>query len=197
MAIAREGVTRPGNRTRLTDCFSQFFSGAFVNDEQRWARAIAAAGTAYERLPAGTRAELDALIGRIRRLKEELVEGTAAAGGDSICRGCGGKCCLNGKYHVSVLDLLSYRITATDPVAPNFGAAPACPYSGEAGCLMPPRFRPMTCVVFNCELIEGRMGPGERDALYEGERLLREAISLANRVAGSRLDRALLLSCDP
>ncbi|MBI2354405.1 MAG: hypothetical protein HYV06_05140 [Deltaproteobacteria bacterium] len=167
-----------------------------MNDEQRWASAVTAAGAAYERLPAGTGAELDAVIKQIMGHKQELVELALAAGSASICRGCGGECCLSGKYHVSVLDLLSYRIAAADPVAPNFGAAPACPYSGMSGCLMPPRFRPMTCVVFNCELIEGRMGPNERAALYERENLLREAIAQANRIAGSRLDRALLLSCD-
>jgi len=167
-----------------------------VDDTQRWIQAVAAEGDSYERLPAGTRGQLDELIGRIMRLKEELVERALLAGSASICRRCAGKCCLNGKYHVSVLDLLAYRASETEVVLPDFSAAPSCPYSGDSGCLMPPRFRPMTCVVFNCELIEGTMPPPERSALYECEGLLRDTIAQANRVAGRRLDRALLFSCD-
>ena len=110
MAIAREGVTRPGNRTRLTDCFSQFyFHGNDLDDQQRWEQGVAAAGAGYECLPAESRAELDQLIKRIMRLKEELVDRALSAGSASICRACAGQCCLNGKYHVSVLDMLAYR----------------------------------------------------------------------------------------
>lgn len=197
MAIAREGVTRPGNRTRLTDCFSQFyFHGNDLDDQQRWEQAVAAANARYEGLAAESRAGLDELIKRIMGLKEELIERTLSAGSASICRACAGQCCLNGKYHVSVLDILAYRTSMTEALTPNFNANPACPYSGPAGCLMPPRFRPMTCVVFNCELIEGSMPPKELAALYLCEKQLRGAIARTNLVAGQRLDRALLLTGD-
>lgn len=167
-----------------------------MDDTQRWKQAVAAEGDSYDRLPAGTRGELDEVLEQIMRFKEELVERTLLAGSASICRTCAGKCCLNGKYHVSVLDLLAYRASSTREVQPDFSAAPTCPYSGDSGCLMPPRFRPMTCVVFNCELVEEAMPEPERTALYECEGLLRDAIARANRIAGRRLDRALLFSCD-
>ncbi len=80
-----------------------------MDDQRKWNRAVKAADSAYEGLDPGTRAELDTVIGQIMRLKEDLLEQTLAAGGASICRACAGQCCLNGKYHVSVLDLLAYR----------------------------------------------------------------------------------------
>ncbi|HEX9079062.1 MAG TPA: hypothetical protein VF795_05700 [Desulfuromonadaceae bacterium] len=168
-----------------------------MNDLQRWDRAVKAADGTYDALPAETRTGLDTLIGQIMGLKEELVERVLMAGSASICRTCSGQCCRNGKYHVTVLDLLAYRRSGTEPVVPDFSASPACPYSGASGCRMPPRFRPLTCVVFNCELVEEMLGPDERTALYAGERLLRGATAQANRLAGQRLDRALLLWCDP
>ena len=167
-----------------------------MNDQQRWDRAVKAADSDYEHLTPETRLQLDALLGQIMRFKEDLVERTRAAGSASICRTCAGQCCRNGKYHVSVLDLLAYRSSGTEPVVPDFSAHPACPYSGESGCRMPPRFRPMTCVVFNCEPVEERMDQDGRTALYAEEKLLRDAIVRANRVSGRRLDRALLLWCD-
>ncbi len=167
-----------------------------MTDQQRWDLAVEAAGSVYEHLAPETGAQLDTLIGQIMRLKEELVERALAAGSASICRTCAGRCCRNGKYHVSVLDLLAYRSSKTEPVVPEFSPGPACPYSGASGCRMPPRFRPMTCVVFNCELVEGPMEPDECTALYEKEKLLRDAIARANNLTGRRLDRALLLSCD-
>ena len=167
-----------------------------VDDQQRWKRAVTAADNGYEGLDTGMRLKLDGLIGQIMRLKEDLLEQTLAVGSASICRACAGQCCQRGKYHVSVLDLLAYRMNGAEPVVPDFTRGPACPYSGEAGCLMPPRFRPMTCVVFNCEQVEKGIAPHELTTLYAAEKLLRDTISQANRVAGCRLDRALLLSCD-
>jgi hypothetical protein len=190
-----------------------------VNDKQRWEQATRAVRDSYGRIPPAARAELDEQIERITQLKQDLVRRTHEAGSADVCRQCGGVCCLNGKYHVTVLDLLAYLGRMTEPPTPDFEAGqacpysgaggcsmpprsldfeagPACPYSGAGGCSMPPRFRPMTCVVFNCELVEGRMGPDELTALYDAEGRLREAIALASRIACQRLDRALLLTCD-
>ena len=165
-----------------------------MDDQRKWAQAVEIASSYYEDLPIRDRAELDALINEIMRLKEQLNELTISTGSAHICRSCGGKCCLNGKYHFSVLDLLAYRKTSLEPVVPDFTAHPRCPYSGDTGCLMPPRFRPMTCVVFNCEVIENQMEPCQCKAFYECENQLRESIRQACQIAGCRLDRALLLS---
>lgn len=167
-----------------------------MDDQTRWAEATAAATRMYAGLAAETRSELDALLGQIMVLKEQLLAQTLAAGSDGLCRSCGGQCCLNGKYHFSVLDLLAHRLAAVEPMMPNFAAAPVCPYGGDAGCLMAPRLRPLTCVVFNCDAIEDRMPPDEVAALYGREQLLRETIARAGRLVGQRLERALLLSCD-
>jgi len=165
-----------------------------VDDQRTWAQAVEIGSRYYEQLPTAIRAELDKLINEIMGLKERLSKLTLSACGAQICRTCGGECCMNGKYHFSVLDLLAYRNTLLEPVVPTFSAQPNCPYSGEFGCLMPPCFRPMTCVVFNCELIENQMNPDQHKALYENENQLRETIRQACRITGRRLDRALLLS---
>lgn len=165
-----------------------------MDDQRTWAQAVEISSRHHEQLPTAIRGELDKLINEIMGFKEQLSKLTLSACGAQICRTCGGKCCLNGKYHFSVLDLLAYRNNLLEPVVPTFSVQPNCPYSGEFGCLMPPRFRPMTCVVFNCELIENQMAPDKRAAFDEYENKLRESIHQACRITGRRLDRPLLLS---
>jgi hypothetical protein len=130
------------------------------------------------------------------KLKEELFALSSATESARICRECGGRCCLNGKYHVSVLDLLAYRSVGVAPVVPDFGLAPRCPYGGPEGCLMPPRFRSMTCLIFNCDLIEDRMEQNSRKRFSACERELRDAVAMADGILTWRAGRALLLSCD-
>lgn len=202
MATAREGVTRPGNRTRLTDCFSQFFiymhyRDSFVDDEQIWQRVVAATSGSYAALPAETRDGLDGLIRGVMILKRELSELALAAGSGAVCRSCGGRCCLNGKYHVTVLDLLAYHSAGVDPVLPDFGKRPLCPYGDEQGCMMAAPFRSMTCLIFNCELVEKRMGANEKQRFADTERSLRRTVEQAEKLLGFRAGRALLLSGGP
>lgn len=167
-----------------------------MEDHQTWRRVKEAAEASYDRLPAATRARLDELLDRVMGLKQELFDLSAAAGSARICRECGGRCCLNGKYHVSVLDLLAYRSAGAAPVVPDFGTAPLCPYGGSGGCLMPPRFRPLTCLIFNCDLVEDSMGEAGRDRFAACERELRGAVAMADELLACRTGRALLLSCD-
>jgi hypothetical protein len=117
-----------------------------------------------------------------------------AAGSSTVCRSCGGECCLLGKYHVSVLDILAYQLSGTPPVMPDFTGHPACPYSGSHGCLMPPGYRPLTCVVFNCQPVEELLDPTALKTFSELEAALRDTVSSACRLCGARLDRPLLLS---
>lgn len=166
-----------------------------MDDQQKWAQAVELTTRHYEQLPIAIRGELDALIGKIMQTKEQLGELALSTGSAQICQTCGGKCCLNGKYHVSALDLLAFRICLAEPVVPDFNAHPDCPYSGESGCLMPPGHRPMTCIVFNCELIETRMAQDKCGVFYAYEKQLRELIRHACQITGRRLDRPLLLSC--
>jgi hypothetical protein len=165
-----------------------------VNDYTKWEQAVTAASEWYSNLPAAIRSELDGLLEEIMQIKEQLVAQVTSSGSSAVCRECGGQCCLLGKYHVSVLDILAYRKTGFEPVRPDFSSSPSCPYSDASGCLMPPRYRPVTCVIFNCQQIEDRLSAAELDSLHERERRLRVTVARAGRVHESRTDRPLLLS---
>jgi len=127
------------------------------------------------------------------QVKQELFDLALAAGGSNICRSCGGKCCLNGKYHVSLLDMLAYRAAGVEPVLPDFEQRPLCPYGGSNGCLMEPRFRSITCLIFNCDLLEDRMDSESRQRFASVERNLRSTVARADELLGCRAGRALLL----
>lgn len=165
-----------------------------MNDQMLWEQAMATASEWYFGLPHAIRAELDGLLDEVMQLKQLLVEQVTASGSAAVCRECGGECCLLGRYHVSVLDILAYRKAGLEPVVPDFNADPACPYSDASGCLMPPGFRPVTCVIFNCQLIEDRLTAVQRTALHEYEGRLRATVARAGRIHDIRTDRPLLLS---
>ena len=167
-----------------------------MNDQAVWEQAIITTGSWYFGLPADKRAELDELLEEIMLLKQKLVELVTSSGSSTICRNCGGQCCLLGRYHVSVLDILAYRKTGVEPVIPDFTASPACPYSEVSGCLMASRYRPVTCVIFNCQPIEDQLTPTERDSLHEYESRLRATVARAGRIHNIRINRPLLLSCN-
>jgi hypothetical protein len=94
-----------------------------------------------------------------------------------------------------VLDILAYLKNGTEQVIPDFSTNPACPYSDVSGCTMAPGYRPMTCVVFNCQQVEDQLSATQRGMLSDYEHDLRAAIRQAGHITGMRLDRALLLSC--
>jgi hypothetical protein len=165
------------------------------DDQQTWQQGVLEYSRRYEQMADADRSELDHLINRIMQIKEKMVKMSDAAGGAAICHTCGGECCLLGKYHFSAFDLLGYRKSGLEPVNARFTPGKDCPYSGESGCLMPPRFRPMTCVIFNCQQIEDGMAIIERKVFYECEQELRAMISEASRITGYNLERPLLLSC--
>lgn len=166
-----------------------------MKDQAVWEQAVASASEWYVGQPPAIRIELDVLLEDIIRLKQELVGLATSAGSAEVCRACGGECCLLGKYHVSVLDILAYRKAGVDPPAPGFDNSPACPYSDASGCLMQPCFRPATCVIFNCQQVEDRLPPAGREQFQACENMLRDTITRAGRISGTRLDRPLLLSC--
>lgn len=166
-----------------------------MNDQAAWERAVATASDWYGGLTTAARAELDGLLDEIMLLKEKLVEQVTSSGSSAVCRECGGECCLLGRYHVSVLDILAYRKAGVEPVIPDFSAGPDCPYSNASGCLMPPCFRPVTCVIFNCQQVEDCLAPTGRHAFQEYECRLRAAVARAGRIHDDlRIDRPLLLT---
>lgn len=166
-----------------------------MDDQLNWQRTVTMVGRKYDTLAGDVRSRLDELLCLIMNLKQQLYDLSFAAGSSSICRECGGACCLNGKYHVSALDLLVYRSAMVEPVIPDFNNHPLCPYGGGQGCNMPPRFRSMTCLVFNCELVEERMEPRGRECFTAVELKLRAAIRGVEELLEYRAGRAALLSC--
>lgn len=166
-----------------------------MNDPQAWHNAQASAWKIYEELPDDGRRRFDHLVDRIMNLKENLLGLALAEGSGVVCGECGGECCLRGKYHVSMLDLIICRMHAFEPLVPDFTIHPLCPYGSADGCCFTPRFRPLTCVVFNCDLIEERMAEHTRHQVILWELELREAVASVDVIASHRLTRAALLSC--
>ena len=59
---------------------------------------------------------------------------------------------------------------------------------------MPAAYRPVTCVIFNCQLLEERLSQEQLNILHDYETRLRATIARAGRINDTRLDRPLLLS---
>ncbi len=163
-------------------------------DQQNWLHSVEAARKQYELLPAEVRCNLNIIIDEIMFLKSSLLNLTLAAGSSDACRDCGGKCCNNGKFHVSLLDLMAYLRTSAELPVPDFENRPFCPYGCSDGCLMKPGFRSVTCVIFNCELVESLLMDSEQLKLKTLEVQLREKVIQAEQLLGFRVGRPLLLS---
>ena len=171
-------------------------SGIDLEDKQNWVKAVESARIKYDHLPAGVKFSLNTIIDEIMRLKGELLGLTLDKGGAEICCNCGGICCNNGKFHISVLDLMAFFHTSTEPPAPDFGKSPLCPYGFSEGCSMMPRFRPVTCVIFNCELVDSLIEGDNLKRLHGCEKKIRDKISQAEQLLGFRVGRPLLLAFD-
>jgi len=168
-----------------------------VNDQQTWLQAVTATLGWYDRLDVTVREQLDDLIEQIRRAKQELMQLVLVADGSAVCRSCGGECCRYGKYHVTSLDLLALRQRGEGMIVPDFLTHPACPYADTLGCCtMAVEFRPLTCVIFNCEQLENRLSSLDQAKIRTLEQLLRSLISRAEQVSGIRLNRPALLSAE-
>lgn len=167
-----------------------------MDDQQAWQDAQLSAWEGYEKLPDDRRQQLDLLIERIMLLKEDLLGLALAAGSGLICGECGGTCCLYGKFHVTMLDMIICRKHSTEPLTPDFSTFPFCPYGSVGGCCFTPRLRPLTCVIFNCDFIEDRLNPHAYQQAALLERELREACAGAEKIAESRLTRAALLAAE-
>jgi hypothetical protein len=167
-----------------------------VNDQEIWEQAVTAVRNSYNSLPPETMSDLNGLIEYVKRIKQNLVELVTSTGSSNICRNCGGECCKYGKFHVTVLDVIACLKSAHELVIPDFSNNPYCPYSDISGCTMAAAYRPMTCVVFNCQQVEDQLSPAQIEMMRGYEQELRDAIGRAVIVSGLRLDRALMLSCN-
>ncbi len=165
-----------------------------MSDQDSWEKALTATRGIYTSLEPTVAAELNRLIDVIIGIKQQLVELAITAGSSQVCRKCRGECCRHGKYHVSILDILAYLKCGVEPVIPDFTTHPECPYANTSGCTMSPGFRPMTCVVFNCHLVEEKLATAGEKAFRTLEPDLRQSIRAAEQLTALRLGRPLLLS---
>lgn len=163
-----------------------------MNDQKHWQAAVATVTEEYLRLPESVRVSLREKGVAIRTAKEGLHRLAEETGSAAICASCGGECCLRGKYHFTVADLLVHRSTGAELFKPRFGRD-FCPYLGDAGCLMRPALRPFNCITFNCERVEGLWEPSRIDEFYRRERELRHLYEELEALLGTRVMQGLLM----
>ncbi|MHB8123054.1 MAG: hypothetical protein ACYDG4_12970 [Desulfuromonadaceae bacterium] len=163
-----------------------------MDDQQLWSLGDVCLKTLLADLSAEARGVLTYLLFDYRKAKESLAAVVADVDAASVCRECGGQCCENGKYRMSVFDVLAC-ITAKAPATADFTQKPVCPYGTETGCTMGPGLRPADCVLFICDAIDRKLSPQARSVLATQEQHLRECIQKASVVTGERMATPLLI----
>lgn len=163
-----------------------------MDDQQLWNIGNVRLKGLLADLSAGTMLTLTNLLTRYRKAKEALAAVVVEVDAAYDCRECGGKCCLNGKYRINVLDTLA-RIAAEIPTSVDFSQKPVCPYGTNDGCSMEPGLRPADCVLFICDAIDHKLSTQARLILIAQEHLLRECIQKASFLTGEQLKTPLLL----
>lgn len=163
-----------------------------MDDQQVWNIGAVRLKGLLADLSVGTMSTLTQLLIRYRKAKEALAAVVADVDAASVCRECGGQCCLNGKYRINVLDTLA-RIAAEIPTSADFSQKPVCPYGACTGCTMEPGLRPADCVLFICDAIDQKLSPQARLILATEEQLLRKCIHEASGLTGEQLRTPLLL----
>lgn len=161
-----------------------------MNERDRWDRAIAAVSADYAAFPPELRERVAGVAGTLRRVRGELHCLAGEMESAAICASCGGECCMRGKYHVTVVDILVILAEGAPLFVPRFGRD-VCPYLEDHGCMMSPDFRPFPCITFNCERVEDLWEPERVEAFYRSERQLRSLYGeleqlIAHRTGGAR-----------
>lgn len=141
--------------------------------ERQWQKGVDAVSAGFIALPKPELERLRALARAMVELKERMQDVAARVDAAAHCAGCGGACCVSGRYHFTAADLLVYLATAAPLFTPRFDSG-LCPYLGEPHCLIPAGYRPFNCITFNCEVIEDRLLPEELSRFYLLERELRQ-----------------------
>ncbi|HJV33951.1 hypothetical protein [Geomonas sp.] len=142
--------------------------------EELWREGVRRVTAGYALLSRADREQVDRLCRSMVARKEAMQALVARVDAASHCAGCGGACCVKGKYHVTPVDLVVYLATGAELFAPLFDNG-LCPYLAPEGCLMPPGYRPFNCITFNCELIEDQLPEEEVALFYLWESELRES----------------------
>jgi hypothetical protein len=141
--------------------------------EELWREGVRRVTAAFALLAEPDRQQVAILCRSLLARKEAMQALVARVDAASHCAGCGGACCVKGKYHFTPVDLLVYLATGRDLFAPLFDNG-LCPYLAPEGCLMPPGYRPFNCITFNCERIEDQLPEKEVALFYRWESELRE-----------------------
>jgi hypothetical protein len=169
--------------------------GVFLTDQELWERAVSIARVEYETLSDPVKIQMRGIGESIRQKKQEMYDLAGGATVVKTCIDCGGLCCEKGKYHFSVIDLLMYLSTGKELFTPLFRETP-CPFLGAEGCLMPPAYRPFTCITFHCERLEELLSFADLERMSNLERSLRALCRDLEELFGKRLMQGLLLSCE-
>ena len=154
-----------------------------MDDQQLWCLGDVRLKTLLVDLSTEARGALTDLLSDYRKAKESFAAVVADLDAASVCRECGGQCCENGKYRMSVFDALA-RIGASTPTSVDFSQKPVCPYGTESGCTMESGLRPADCVLFICDAIDRKLSPQARSILAIQEQRLRECIQKASGLTG-------------
>ena len=163
-----------------------------MNFETQWQEGVLRVGRGYSLLDGPQSLRLAALCLQMREQKRSLQAIASSVDAAGRCAGCGGACCVAGKYHFTAVDLLVY-LTGGEPLfVPLFGNG-LCPYLAEAGCLAAPEFRPFNCITFNCELIEDLLPEEDVSRFYQLEQALRRTYGeIRSLFPENTMDGALL-----
>ena len=140
--------------------------------ERQWREGVLQVSAGFAALREPEMERMRVLAHSMMARKEAMQALVASVDAASRCAGCGGACCVSGKYHFSAVDLLVYLVTGAPLFTPRFDNG-LCPYLGDACCLIPPGYRPFNCITFNCDLIEDRFSRDELSRFYAMERELR------------------------
>jgi hypothetical protein len=163
-----------------------------VDDQQLWNLGTVRLKGLLADFPVGAGLALSKLLTCYRQTKEALAAVIAEVDAASVCRDCGGQCCLNGKYRINAFDYLA-RLAEEIPTSADFTQKPVCPYGTDAGCTMEPGLRPADCVLFVCDAIDRKLSLQARLIIAEREHDLRENIHAASNVTGEQMGTPLLL----
>ncbi|HBA71521.1 MAG: hypothetical protein A2X82_04930 [Geobacteraceae bacterium GWC2_55_20] len=163
-----------------------------MSDQNLWRDGLVSLNALLSDLSPTAKKTLPELLSGYCVGKESLAGITLAADSETICRDCSGQCCLNGKYRVNVFDGLAL-CAAGISVVPDFSQKPLCPYSNARGCILEPGFRPLDCILFVCDSLEGQLPDSDRVDLTALENNLRECLRAASLLLNINLGTPLLL----
>ncbi len=157
-----------------------------MTDSELWYLAVAEIRQEVESLDPIQFVRVKAGAAAIAAAKRALFAVAEKVDSAAVCAACKGECCLAGKYHVTLLDIITMLADDQKLPEPDFGAG-HCPYLGEQGCLMPAAYRPYNCLIFHCERVEGLLEPLALQELFDRERDLRNLYQQFEVLYGRRL----------